>query len=81
MKKRTAGRTGILMAVILSGAGMRIQAVSADGIVRVTAGFDRMVADAGTTDPETERRYRTESGRKRQPEKRNRRPCRSRKSQ
>ncbi len=56
MKKRTAGRTGILMAVILSGAGMRIQAVSADGIVRVTAGFDRMVADAGTTDPETERR-------------------------
>ncbi len=56
MKKRTAGRTGILVAVILSGAGMRIQAVSADGIVRVTAGFDRMVADAGTTDPETERR-------------------------
>ncbi len=56
MKKRTAGRTGILVAVILSGAGIRIQAVSADGIVRVTAGFDRMVADAGTTDPETERR-------------------------
>ncbi len=58
MKKRAAGRIGMLMAVMLWSAGMRIEAVSTDGIVRVTAGFDRMIADAGTqtSDPETERR-------------------------
>ena len=55
-KKRT-GRAGLLAAALLAGCGLRLEAAGPGGIVRVQAGFDRMIADAGqtSTSPEMEK--------------------------
>lgn len=51
------GRAGLLAAALLAGCGLRLEAAGPGGIVRVQAGFDRMIADAGqtSTSPEMEK--------------------------
>ena len=55
--KKMTGRAGLLAAALLAGCGLRLEAAGPGGIVRVQAGFDRMIADAGqtSTSPEMEK--------------------------
>ena len=55
--KKLTGRAGLLAAALLAGCGLRLEAAGPGGIVRVQAGFDRMIADAGqtSTSPEMEK--------------------------
>lgn len=55
--RKIAGRAGLLAAVLLAGCGLRMEAAGPGGIMRVQAGFDRMIADAGetSTSPEMEK--------------------------
>ncbi len=55
--KKMTGRAWLLAAALLAGCGLRLEAAGPGGIVRVQAGFDRMIADAGqtSTSPEMEK--------------------------
>mgnify|MGYP001110044282 FL=1 len=73
-KKKIAYRAGLLAGVLLAGCGIGGVAAGPGGIVRVQAGFDRIIADAGeiTSNPEMEKwaaRAVEEERRKREEEK------------